>query len=93
MRKGMTKQEQNIVWAYNATQNRGLYECYANPSANKIRAYNQILDEKYEKCGFDLRVLSFNSFMFTVAYTYLNDKGEEVLVYHTPTRRQEIIIR
>ena len=88
----MTKQEQRIVQNYTSLSNRGLLDVYGNPSTQKQMAYSTILHEMKVKQGYDLRVLSYNTFMFTVAYCYINDKGQEILVYHTPNKRQEIIL-
>ena len=88
----MTKREQCIVECYNETENRGLFDCYNQPSPYKISAYEDIKSEKISLCGYGLKVLSYNTFMFTCAYKYINEKGVEILVHHTPTKKEEIII-
>ena len=67
-----------IKSAYERHQNSHLYglsDCYKNPSRNKFDAYLACrnLMRKYE--GFDFRIISYNSMIFTVGFFgYLNNR-------------------
>lgn len=87
----MTQQEKrDLVRRYNRQPNDGIYDVYTKPSHNKINAYERIYHEMMECGGYGLKIMSFNTFMFTCAYVTQANDGSLYLIYHTPTRRDVI---
>ena len=72
-----------------------LYKAYKTPSTAKCNAWLSI---KAESCQMvsdisDLRpvkVLTYNSMVFTCGYAYYNANGQEIFVFHTPSKRYEV---
>ena len=84
----MNKTEKAIVEAYQKSEYYGLYDCYAKPSIAKLDIQMSIIEEMRWHKGFDFRILSFNTFMFTCAYRIdRDDKPTDILVYHSPAKR------
>ena len=67
---------------YLKTPIRYVYDVYAKPSANKLRAERNILAYMLNNGGYGYRVMSHNSQMFTVGYIIRNEKGK-CFVYET----------
>ena len=86
----MTKQQQSIVDRYNHATKTSLDECYNTCSFYKTRAEYLIKQEMLDKNGRDYRILGYNCNFFSCAYTYTNENGNDILVYHTAYKRQEI---
>ena len=63
-----------------------VYDVYAKPSANKLRAERNILDYMLDQDGYGYRVMSHNTRMFTVGYIIRNDEGK-LFVYETAQHR------
>lgn len=70
--------DKRIKSAYERHQNSRLYElndCYKNPSTNKfdVFAIHRDIMRQYE--GFDFRIISYNTFVFTVGFFgYINNR-------------------
>ncbi len=87
----MTQNERNeIVRRYHRTPNDGLYDVYTKPSHNKINAYERIYHEMMQAGGYGLKILSYNTFMFTCAYMVQGKDGALYLIYHTPSKKEVI---
>lgn len=86
----MTKQQQSIVDRYNRATKTSLDECYKTCSHYKTRAEYFIKQEMLNRNGGGYRILSHNSNFFTCAYVYTNENGNDILVYHTAYKKQEI---
>ena len=86
----MNKRQNAIMDAYNRHFRRTLYDCYANPSAQKVQAWERIKKEMSEKVGIGLTVISYNTNIFTCAYLMHVEEHKTVLVYITPTKRETI---
>lgn len=85
----MTQQEKrDIVRRYHRATNEGLYDVYTKPSHNKINAYEKIFHEMVQNGGWGLKILSYNTFMFTCAYQCVDENGVIHLVYHTPSKKE-----
>lgn len=61
-----------------------LQDVYKNPSAKKIKAYEQCVKIFYDLNGRDFAIISSNKFSFTVAFIYIED-GKEWFLVETPT--------
>lgn len=56
------------------------------PSFAKIDAYNYIWAESKRLKSVNLKVVHASCFTFTCGYTFFNSDGDEIFVYHLPTR-------
>ena len=65
---------------------RRVYDVYAKPSVNKLRAERNILDYMLDQDGYGYRVISYNTSFFTVGYIIQNDEGK-LFVYETAQHR------
>ena len=88
----MKERDLQILKSYVKYHGRTLEQCYNNPSTAKISAYNAIRREMIENNGDCLTVLSYNTFMFTCAYTYIDGNNDWWLVYHTPNNKRLILM-
>lgn len=61
-----------------------LHQVYSRCSYEKQSAYERCLRIMREYDGYDLRITSFNTFVFTVAFRF-TDSGIEYLCYITPS--------
>lgn len=71
-----------MIERYNNATKRWLHECYKKPSKAK-----EIADMFVRECcenngGYDFRIISYNTFTFTVGYKMVKDDSE-YLVIHT----------
>ena len=80
-----TEKKIDILKTYNRHYGRTLSDVYGRFSDKKRESYEKIKKEMNSLGGHGLTVISFNSNMYTVAYTLGTD-----LVYHTKTRRELI---
>ena len=88
----MNKRQATIYRNYKNSFKRTLYDCYERYSRNKIHAYDRCMETMYDYKGYDLRIISHNSHIFTVGFRYENDCGTECLMYITPTKRESFKI-
>ena len=56
------------------------------PSLAKIDAYNYIWAESKRLKSVNLKVVHASRFTFTCGYTFFNADGNEIFVYHLPSR-------
>ena len=61
-----------------------LQDVYKNPSAKKIKAYEQCVKIFYDLNGRDFAIISSNRNIFTVAFIYRED-GKKWFLVETPT--------
>jgi hypothetical protein len=62
----------------------GLYYAYAKPSIAKQNAWNYCVNLMDKYNGYGLRVISYNTFMFTAAFLFLDENGVVNMMYITP---------
>ena len=79
----MNKKQIGIYEQWLRSQNHNLYECYKRPSKNKLNAEHSIVQSCLKLHGKRFRILAYNSYTFTCAFSYEND-GKTFLVYRTP---------
>ena len=87
----MNKRQTNIVKAYRRSTDRRLEDVYSTFSTAKRNAYEYCINDMVNNSGYDFRILSYNTFMFTCAYRYEDVNGRLHLVYHTANKREDII--
>lgn len=89
----MKKKDLAVFETYNRYRGRSLYDCYNRPSTAKASSWSDIYREMVRLQGWGLTVLSYNTLMYTCAYTYYNaELDSEILVLHTPSTRREIVL-
>lgn len=61
---------------FSHAKEKTIHEVYANPSRDKIRAYEQCREKCYSQYGYDFRIISHNCNYFTAAWlTGVYDKN------------------
>ena len=85
----MNKQEKQIYEKYQMSTYYRLEHCYDKPSNRKRQIYENLIDECTLNDGWNLKIMSYNSQIFTAGYIVLNG-NDKFLVYHTPTKKQII---
>lgn len=85
-----TKRAQGYISAYNRATADTIYKCYKKPSDRKSRIEWDINYYRRKCGGYDYRVLSYNSQMFTCAYRVKDVNGDEWLRVFTPYYDYEI---
>lgn len=87
----MNSKERNFVCEYLMSDNTALYDVYKSYSVEKEKAYNWCREKMYrqgQQEGFEtycFRIISANTFNFTVAWTVKDSYGTEWL--HVETSR------
>lgn len=62
-----------------------LYHAYTRPSTAKERAWNYCVELMVKYNGYGLKVLSYNTFMFTAAFLFTDpENGNIKMMYITP---------
>jgi len=78
----MNKRQQSILDAYNNSDLRTLHECYGSWSWAKEYAYEDCKRTCANMNGYDFRIISYNTCMFSIGFRYKKD-GKEYLHYET----------
>lgn len=78
----MTKKQQGLWEQYKRATKSNLHECYARPSEAKVQAFNGIMRWCFLLDGWGIRIPSYNTMMFTMAFLYKNN-GKTMLHYET----------
>ena len=66
-----------------------LTQCYIKPSQAKLNAQHCCKLRMLKWNGYDFRICTFNSHMFTAGYRF-KENGTEYLAYETPTYTYKI---
>lgn len=78
----MTKKQLALWEQYKRATKKTLDECYGRASILKRYAYNDIHMKCFLMGGWRIRIPSYNSMMFTMAFLYKKD-GKTMLHYET----------
>lgn len=81
----MTKREQGMYENYKRAKYTELWQVYNSWSGAKQRALDECKEDNYNHGGGIGYICTWNSNIFTYAYEYIGDKGENRLRYHTAT--------
>lgn len=94
MMKTSTNQNANRIYRnYSNSTIYNVVNAYKTGCSNyKIQAENDIKQEMLNKNGFGYRIISSNGFMFTCGYLYRDENDNLILVYHSKTKRDEILV-
>ena len=68
-----TKKAKSFIHRYDTSIDEYLTDVYDNPSDAKIEAYKGCYRKMIKMNGVGLRILSYNTFTFTVAWVYPGD--------------------
>ena len=63
-----------------------IYKAYKTPSAEKVQAYNKILERACRTPGYNhnIRITGANTYSFSTMYSYTDETGTYI-VYDTPS--------
>lgn len=77
---------------YKASDLYSLYCAYAKPSIRKINAWEYCVNLMNKMGGFGLKIISYNTFMFTAAFVFDDENGVEKMMYITPNYDIAIVL-
>lgn len=79
---------------YNRSDNTQLRDVYGRWSDKKENAYRHCRELMYKYGGSGFRIVSFNTFMFTVGFEFAHpDTGEPMFAYITPDYNRCAVIK
>ena len=84
----MTQREKRAEQAYEQYKNSdlsNLYKAYGRPSQKKLEAWNDCSKLLREYEGSDLRVITYNTFVFTAGFTFVGEDNIRRFIYITPS--------
>lgn len=79
----MTKKQQKMLWRVGHSENETLYDVYKTFSQEKYLAYERCKGEMYRKNGFNFRITSKNTFLFTCGFLYYDENKHLKCRYFT----------
>lgn len=79
----MNKKQTGIYEQWLKSNNLNLYDCYKKPSEAKLDAEWRIIYACRQMHGKRFRILNYNTFTFTCAYSVEKD-GKTLLIWHSP---------
>ena len=82
----MTKRQQAIYNNYRSTTDRFLSDVYGSYSRAKENAMRYCEDLMRRFNGYGLRIISHNTFTFTVGFMFSDENGVVNLMYITPNK-------
>lgn len=88
----MTQKEKNFYNNYERSNMYRLSDLYKSCSYEKSRADYLIREEMKNLNGYDYKIISGNSMMFSCGYKYKDQSNLEHLVYHTRYSRYDILL-
>ena len=89
----MTKKQEQLLDNYNRASATELRQVYNSWSDKKERAFKECIEKMSAYEGYDGRICSANTWMFTYAFKYRDGYGHTCLCYITPSTDYEFIIR
>ena len=79
----MNKKQTAIYERWLKSDKINLYDCYKHPADDKLNVESIIARQCIALHGKRYRILAYNSYCFTAAFSYEN-VGKTFLVYHAP---------
>lgn len=73
-----TRKANNFIQRYSASIDEYLTDVYNNPSEQKVEAYKSCYRKMLKMHGSFLRIISYSTFTFTVAWVY--PEGQKVML-------------
>ena len=87
----MTKKQQQMLWNVTHSNNESLYDVYKTPSINKYMAYDNCIYEMRRKDGFNFRITSANTFIFSCGFLYYDENNHLRCRYYTGRNTYDFI--
>ena len=84
--KRNTQKAKIFIKEYWTSTRYSLYDCYNDYSYAKDRAYDYCITKMQEMNGYDGRILTYNTFVFT--YAFMTDDNKLIVI--CPTNEYEI---
>lgn len=85
-----TKKQKSLVYAHDSAREQSIYDCYARPSDYKVSAWRACEWKQRELKGFDMKVNSYNTFMFTASFLF-SDPDTGVVKLYTITKDRDYV--
>ena len=82
-----TQYAQELLRKYSKSKKASIRDAYAKPSADKEKAFNEILEEMASVDGGGMRITGAMSYHFSCAYLATDDSHRKWLIYNTRTNR------
>ena len=79
------RQAENAYDRYLASDMDTLYKAYGRISAKKQQAWEDCLVLCREYGGTDLKVITYNTYVFTAGFVYTDEEGDRMFMYITPS--------
>lgn len=78
-----------ITGLYEKSTATSLSDVYGRYSAKKAEAFNYCRKLMYEYSGKNLRILTYNTFIFTAAFEFVDPETSQVMImYITPSKNE-----
>jgi len=77
---------------YKVSKLYSLEHAYKCPSARKENAWRYCVNLMHDKCGRGLKILSYNTFMFTAGFLFKDTNGVWNMMYITPNYDIAIVL-
>lgn len=87
----MTKKQQQMLWQVTHSSNESLYDVYKTFSQGKYIAYERCKGDMYRKEGFNFRITSANTFLFSCGFLYYDDDKHLRCRYYTGQNTYDFI--
>lgn len=84
------KRVNGIIESYKNYAGRDLSDCYKKASVAKQRAYAYCRDKQRQYNGYDFRIISYNTFIFTVGFKFVDVETGKVMFMHITPSKDEI---
>lgn len=79
------KQAETAFHYYMNSSYSNLFSAYSKPSKDKINAFTKCKNKQVDLDGFDFRIISKNTYIFTCGFKYINMlTGKKMFYYITP---------
>ena len=76
--KRNTQKAQRFIWEYIRSEKCNLDDCYNNYSYAKENAYDYCINKQNKMGGYDGRILTYNTFVFT--YAFMTDDNKLIVI-------------
>ena len=87
-----TKQLRNAYKDYLLSTKTSLFDCYERPSKHKWDALDYCKGLCDELNGDSLRIISYNTNVFSVGFIFVNEEGKNVFAYITRDNNRYMLL-
>lgn len=75
---------QQVQESYEKSQISNIWQAYKQPSHNKQTAFAFCLQLMRKYNGYGMKILGYNSYIFSAAFRFEDENGVDCLAYITP---------